>query len=207
MLFFSHLFFSCFAFFYAAKFFFKKIIINRCKILLITSFIILTILLYYWCIAPSTILQSYSLPNLAPFFITFICFHLCSFIFICKNLFLSMIVCEYFFLFMTICENLFFFCENLLFMIICENLFFFVIIFLNPSDLWKSLLIYDHLCESLRTSFCFFSLYENKQAYEYCHLKQIFYHQNMIMIFSWLWIFQFCVFYCEFFSFCVWLLI
>ena len=44
---------------------------------------------------------------------------------------------------------------------ICENVF-------------ESLLIYDQLCESV-----FLSIYENKQAYEYHYLKQIFYHQNM----------------------------
>ena len=60
---------------------------------------------------------------------------------------------------------------------ICENLFLFVIICVN-------------LC-----------LYENKQAYECHHLKQIFYHQNTIMIFCW--IRYFVVFYFELFSFCV----
>ena len=30
----------------------------------------------------------------------------------------------------------------------------------------------------------FLSLYENNQVYEYHHLKQIFYHQKQIMIFS-----------------------
>ena len=52
-----------------------------------------------------------------------------------------------------------FFCIHLfLFAIICENLFF--------------------ICG-------FLSLYENKQAYKYHHLEQIFYHQNTIMIFCW----------------------
>ena len=55
------------------------------------------------------------------------------------------------------------------------HLFLFVTIFEN---FFESLLRYDHLCESI-----FLSLYENKQAYESHHLKQIFYHQNMIMIF------------------------
>ena len=73
--------------------------------------------------------------------------------------------------------------------------------FLNPSHLWESLLIYDHLWESI-----FLSLYENKQVYEYHHLKQIFYHQNTIVISCWFLMFQFYDFYFEFFSFCVWLL-
>ena len=79
--------------------------------------------------------------------------------------------------------------------------FLFVRIFLNPSYLWESLLIYDHLCESI-----FLSLWENKQEYEYHYLKQIFYHQNTLMIFCWFCMFQFYVFWFEFFLFCVWLL-
>ena len=63
-----------------------------------------------------------------------------------------------------------------LFVTICENLF-------------ESLLIYDHLWESI-----FLSLYENKQVDEYHCLKQIFYHQNMIMIFCWFRMFSFYVF-------------
>ena len=74
-----------------------------------------------------------------------------------------------------------------LFVTICENLF-------------ESLLIYDHLWESI-----FLSLYENKQVDEYHCLKQIFYHQNMIMIFCWFRMFPFYVFCLEFFSFYVWL--
>ena len=49
----------------------------------------------------------------------------------------------------------------------------------------------------------FLSLYENKQAYEYHHLKQIFYHQNMILIFSRFRMFPFYVFCLKFFSFYV----
>ena len=52
-----------------------------------------------------------------------------------------------------------------LFVTICEKHF-------------ESLLIYDNLCESI-----FLGLYENKQAYEDHHSKQIFYHQKQIMIF------------------------
>ena len=90
------------------------------------------------------------------------------------------------------------FCENLfLSMSISKNLFSFVRIFLNSSYLWESLLIHAHLLESflihrcskriceilLEHLFSFYSLYENKQVYGYHNLKQIFYHQNMIMIF------------------------
>ena len=46
------------------------------------------------------------------------------------------------------------------------------------EDLFESSLIYDHLCESI-----FLILYENKQVCEFQHLKQMFYHQNTIMIF------------------------
>ena len=67
-----------------------------------------------------------------------------------------------------------------------ENLFIRTNVYLRSSvrissfykNLFKYLLIYDHLCESI-----FLSLYENKQAYEYRCLKQIFYHQNTVMIF------------------------
>ena len=61
------------------------------------------------------------------------------------------------------------------------------------NHLWDSFwifFIYDHLWESI-----FSSLYENKRAYEYHYLKQIFYHQNMIMIFCWFHMFLFSVFF------------
>ena len=72
--------------------------------------------------------------------------------------------------------------------------------------LWESFLIRDHMWESFRTTSCFLNLCENKQAYEQHDLRCVCHHQNMIMIFCWLHMFQFCVFYFEFFSFCVWLL-
>ena len=83
---------------------------------------------------------------------------------------------------------------SFLFEIIWESLLF-MRIFLNPY-LWESLLIYDHLWESV-----FLSLYENKQAYEYHHLKQNFYHQNTIMIFCWFHMFQGYVFILNSFHF------
>ena len=43
------------------------------------------------------------------------------------------------------------------------------------------------------------------EVYKHHHLKQIFYHQNMIMIFCWFHMFQFHVFSFKFFSFCAWL--
>ena len=53
---------------------------------------------------------------------------------------------------------------------ICTHLFLFVIICENPFLLWESFGI-SIICVNL-------CLYENKQAYECHHLKQIFYHQN-----------------------------
>ena len=47
---------------------------------------------------------------------------------------------------------------------------------LNLFYLWESLLLFYFI-------YFFLSLYENNPAYEYHHLKQIFYHQNTIMIF------------------------
>ena len=43
------------------------------------------------------------------------------------------------------------------------------------------------------------------ELYKHHHLKQIFYHQNIIMIFCWFHMFQFHVFSFKFFSFCAWL--
>ena len=74
---------------------------------------------------------------------------------------------------------------------ICENRFFTVRICENIFHLWKS---------------NFLNLCENKQAYKHHHLTCIFYHQNMIMIFCWVHMFQFYNSKFEFFSFCVWLL-
>ena len=88
-------------------------------------------------------------------------------------------ICMHLFLFVWILDYLW---KSLLFVRISLNLFFFMIICAN-------------LC-----------LYENKQAYESHHLKQIFYHQKQIIIFCWFYMFQFCVFCFEFFSFCVWVL-
>ena len=99
----------------------------------------------------------------------------------------------------------FIFCKNLLLvMIVCENLFFFVRIFLNPSYLWESLHINDRLLEFCSPFFPFYSFYETKQAYEYHHLKQIFYHKNMFCL---LHMFQIYIFYFEFFWFCVQILL
>ena len=62
-------------------------------------------------------------------------------------------------------------------------------IFFNPSYLWESLLVYDHMWESI-----FWTLYENKLVYESHHFKKkIFYHQNTVMIFCWYHMFQVCV--------------
>ena len=75
--------------------------------------------------------------------------------------------------------------ESFLIFFICENLFL----------LWESFRI-TVICVNL-------CLYENKQVCESHHLKQIFYHQNTIIIFCWFRMFQVCVFYFGFFSFYV----
>ena len=110
-------------------------------------------------------MENYFPPTQRHFFhqhtIIFICENLFSFMIICENLFLTIITCENLSLFAKIyfhLSALIFFCENL--MIICKNLFVSMII-----------------CQNL-----FSCLYENKQVYEYHHLKQIFYHQNTIII-------------------------
>ena len=95
----------------------------------------------------------------------------------------------------------------------------FVRTFFIYAHFWESLLYCNNLFLSLRTcsylwssvrifwsNFLFYSLYENKQVYEYHHLKKIFDHQNMVMIFCWLRIFQIHVFCFEFFLFCFWLI-
>ena len=71
------------------------------------------------------------------------------------------------------------------------------------NHLWEPFWISSYLWSSTRIYFL--SLYENNQAYENHHLKQIFYHQNMTMIFCRFRMFPFYVFYLEFFSFYVWL--
>ena len=96
------------------------------------------------------------------------------------------------FLFMIICLNLF------LFMIIFFNLFFFITIFFNDHNTLQSsqffsiiTILFNHhnifpLSQSFSIITIFFNdhyLYENKLKYEFHHLTQIFYHQNMIMIF------------------------
>ena len=62
-----------------------------------------------------------------------------------------------------------------------------------------------HLSRIYLYTLIFVSLYENKQAHEYHHLKQIFCHQKQIIIFCWFCLFPFYVFYLKFFSFYVWL--
>ena len=88
-----------------------------------------------------------------------------------------------------ICENLFFLSE--LFFIL-EHLFFFMrnsFLFESMSYFsWKLFFIRKHLFFFMKTFF-YFCLYENKQTYKSHHLKQILFHQNMIMIFC-----RFCMF-------------
>ena len=77
--------------------------------------------------------------------------------------------------------------------------------------LWSSVRIssfYENfflLWESFVISIIFVNLclYENKQVYEYHHLKKNFYHQNTTMIYCWFRMFQVLFFYFEFFSFYV----
>ena len=60
------------------------------------------------------------------------------------------------------------------------------------NQLWESFWISSHLWSSVWIYFL--SLYENKQAHKFHHLKQIFYHQKQIMIFCWFCMFPFYVF-------------
>ena len=60
--------------------------------------------------------------------------------------------------------------------------------FLFVRMFWN-LFFYDHLWE-----FIFLSLYENKQACECRRLKQIFYHQNTVMVICWFHMYQVCFF-------------
>ena len=73
--------------------------------------------------------------------------------------------------------------------------FLFVRIFLNPWEFLLFMRIFL-ICD-------FLSFYENKLVYKSQHLKHIFYHQNMIMIFCWFGMLQVYVFCLEFFSFYV----
>ena len=72
------------------------------------------------------------------------------------------------------------------------------------QNLFLPVCTYSHLSESFKTFSCFLQCsWKSSRVYEYHRLKQIFYHQKMIATFNWLPIFQFYVFYFEFFSFCV----
>ena len=118
-----------------------------------------------------------------------------SLIFIYVHLFLFVRTSFYLSEPILICQNLFLFVKTYFHLcaliFVCENLFLFMIIFEN-------LFLFMIICENLFS----LSLYEKKQVYEHHHLKQIFCHQNMIMIFWWFHTFQFYVFCFEFFSFC-----
>ena len=103
--------------------------------------------------------------------------------------------------------GIFFFSENLYFALIYNDLWesvlfisfvpAYLIICMHVFCLLSSVRIFMiYVCVNL--CFC-----DNKQVYEYHHLKQIFYHQKQIMIFCWFHMFQVCVFFFEFFLFCV----
>ena len=163
-------------------------------------FLLFTMLLIFF----ASIYYTTNVYPYQPTYREFTCTHLFLLAIICKNLFESLLIFDHlrgslfiydhlwesvplweFFWILCFCENLF------LFMIICENLFL----------LWESFwifLIYDPLCETI-----FLSPYENKHTYESHHLKHLFYHQNMLMVFCQFRMFQVYVFCFEFFSFCV----
>ena len=109
----------------------------------------------------------------------FICVHL--FLFVRTSLFYlsePILICQNLFLFVKtyFLVRIYFHLSKSFF--ICQNLFSSLRI---SSSLWSSVRISFYLWSSVRIYFL--SLHENKQVYEYHHLKQIFYHQNTIMIF------------------------
>ena len=111
----------------------------------------------------------------------FICVHL--FLFVRTSLFYlsePILICQNLFLFVKtyFLVRIYFHLSKSFF--ICQNLFSSLRI---SSSLWSSVRISFYLWSSVRIYFL--SLHENKQVYEYHHLKQIFYHQNTIMIFCW----------------------
>ena len=122
------------------------------------------------------------------------CFYLHASIFNCVNLLWSYFRISSFY------ENVVFLQESFWNLLICENLFLYMII---CENLFLFMITCENLLEYL---FAFYSLFENKQVYECHHLKQIFYHQNLIVIFRWLRMFQFYVFLLWSLLFSVWLL-
>ena len=79
------------------------------------------------------------------------------------------------------------------------SIYMHLFLFVNIYESFLIFRICDHLWE-----YIFLNLYKNKLVYEYHHLKQIFYHQNMIIIICWFGMFPFYDLCLEFFSFYVW---
>ena len=146
--------------------FFTQNLILKNEFVLITSF---TILLMCTPLTPPSYGELFS-TELAPIFLRH------SLIFIYVHLFLFVRTSFYLSEPILICQNLFLFVKTYFHLcaliFVCENLFLFMIIFEN-------LFLFMIICENLFS----LSLYEKKQVYEHHHLKQIFCHQNMIMIF------------------------
>ena len=158
--------------FYAQNLSVKKI--NRLKIVSITSNTILLM-----CTPLKHPMENYFPPTQRHFFSSpRNYFHLWKSLLIYDHLWESFLSHNHLWKSFFICQNLF----------SSECTYFFLWEFYD--HLQKSFRIYDHLSESI-----FLSLYENKQVYEYHHLKQIFYHQNTIIIFCW-----FCIFHFLFFT-------
>ena len=172
--------------------------------------------LYYWRVPP--------LNSPIKLLITRTYFYLSESLIICVNLFKSFRSVRI----SSFCENLF---KSFLSVRISLNIFFLCGSFLIFSYLWSSLrifwissylwshvqispflweliFIHENLFFSWELFFLFICgnlcLYDNKQAYEFHHLKQISCYQNMIMIFCLFDMLLFCAFCFEFFSFYLW---
>ena len=78
--------------------------------------------------------------------------------------------------------ELFFFVRVAFFWKKKENCFDFFFLFVRISSSYGNLSFHESSFLSARIYFFSLSLYENKQAYQYHHLKRIFYHWKQIMI-------------------------
>ena len=171
----------------------QKIVLK--KILKIVSITLIIIILM--CILLNHPMHNYFLPNLAPMILPhlsiFICvhpFYLSEPLLIYDCLWQSLLIHDYLWESLLIFDHLW---ESLLF---CENLFWILLI-------CENLLLFMVICENILAQILLFTIFLNKQGYEYHHLKHILYYQNTIIIFRWFRMLQFYVFYFEFFSICV----
>ena len=154
------------------KFLSVKICCFCCLVFAYFSFCYLVCTCFVFFVLEKFLLKKIELVLIASFTILVICTPLNPSIKIYFSPIFFFFACTYFDLWeslIIICKKSFLIYDHLQeffwTLLICENLFIFMIICEN---------LLEHI-------FAFYSLYENKQVYEYHHLKQIYYYQNIII--------------------------